>query len=78
MRFPRPLVVCILLAGGSLPAAGQTIRGRLLDAATGDPVAAALLTALDSEGRTLHRARSDGDGVFLLRPRSGESVRIRG
>ena len=78
MRFPRPLVVCILLAGGSLPAAGQTIRGRVLDAATGDPVAAALLTALDSEGRTLHRARSDGDGVFLLRPRSGESVRIRG
>ena len=78
MRSLRQLAVCILLAGASLPAAGQTIRGRVLDASTGDPVAEALLTALDSAGRTLHRARSDGDGVFLLRPRSGESVRIRG
>jgi hypothetical protein len=47
-------------------ASGQTLRGKVLDAASGEPVAQAAIAAQDSAGHTVGRARSAADGTFAM------------
>lgn len=50
------------------PACAQSIQGRLLDAATNDPIAGATVVLLDWEESSLQRSRStDAEGAFSLR-----------
>ena len=57
-----------LLIGWAAPAAGQgqIVSGRLLDAATGDPVAEAMVALLDGEGVVRDRRLSRDSGRFAL------------
>jgi hypothetical protein len=73
--FPRllPLGACLLAA---TPLAAQTVRGKVLDAATGEGVAQAEVQAL-SEGHDLGRARTAADGSFEMRLRTAGTVRIQ-
>ncbi|HSL69011.1 MAG TPA: carboxypeptidase-like regulatory domain-containing protein [Longimicrobiales bacterium] len=45
-------------------AVGQSVAGRVLDASTRAPVAAALITVVDSAGREYGRLFTDSSGVF--------------
>jgi hypothetical protein len=69
------LIAAALLAG---PVAAQTVRGRVLDAGSGEPVAGAAVQVLDAGSRTVQRARAASDGTFTLRLRVGGSYRLRG
>lgn len=55
-----------LLIGSAVPLTGQVVDGRLLDAATGDPVAEAMVALLDGEGVERDRRMSGGSGQFRL------------
>ncbi|HEU0052717.1 MAG TPA: carboxypeptidase regulatory-like domain-containing protein, partial [Longimicrobium sp.] len=68
-----PLLALLVLAAA--PAGAQTVRGRVLDAASGKPVAQALVTATDSAGTTV-RARADDEGAFSLALPGGGQARI--
>jgi hypothetical protein len=71
------LGVLALLAATS-PLAAQTIRGRVLDATTGDPVPQAGVTVLTPEQRTAGRARTAADGTFSVELRAPGTFRLRG
>lgn len=58
------LVAALLLA--AVPLTGQVVGGRLLDAATGEPVAGAMVALLDGEGVERDRRLSGGSGRFAL------------
>lgn len=67
----------ILLLLGTSDLCAQAVRGRLLDASSGDPVTGALIVLLDSDGdeigstvtsaRGTYHVRAPGAGVFRLR-----------
>jgi hypothetical protein len=61
---PRTFLLCALLLPGALSA--QTIRGRMVEEATGAPVTGGGVVLIDSVGRTVIRAMTDSDGHFLL------------
>ena len=73
-RIPGIASVLALLAA---PLAAQTVRGRVLDAASGEGVAQAAVQALSAEGRDVGRARTAADGSFVLQLRAAASVRIQ-
>lgn len=60
------------------PASAQTIRGRVVDAATGQPVADATVTALNPNDRLVARTRTDAEGAFTLDVRRQGTFRLRG
>lgn len=55
----------------------QTLRGKLIDAKTGEPVTAVAVTLLDSKGDPLQQTRSDTGGTFILRAASPGSYSFR-
>ena len=59
------------------PLAAQTVRGRVIDAASGEGVAQAQVQALTAEGRDAGRARTGPDGAFQLELRAPGTVRIQ-
>lgn len=62
----------VLWAGGGLEAGAQTIRGRVLDAASGEPVVLAYVGLLEPGRELVVAALADRDGTFSLRaPASG-------
>jgi hypothetical protein len=76
--------IAALLAGlGSLavlaaPLAAQTVRGRVVDARTGEGVPQAAVTALAASGnRRTGQARTDASGRFSLTMRAPGEVRLR-
>ncbi|HEU0052716.1 MAG TPA: carboxypeptidase regulatory-like domain-containing protein [Longimicrobium sp.] len=75
MRSSLPVAIA-LLSLAAAPARAQSIRGRVLDGATGQPVAEATVTALDSVGRRAGRARSSADGSFALELRRAGNHRL--
>jgi hypothetical protein len=73
----RILAVLPLLASFAVPLSAQVVRGKVLDAASGEPVPQAAVTALTEEGRAAGRARSGADGTFTLELRTAGTFRIR-
>lgn len=72
-------ILCVLFGLLSVSAAvpGE-VRGRLADAASGDPVAGAVVQALSGSGRPLSFGSSGADGFFRLTVREGvDSVSFR-
>ena len=74
MRIPLALLAAALLLAA--PAAAQTLRGRVLDASTGQPVAGATVTATTAEGRRAARAATGPDGAFSLQLRRAGPHRL--
>lgn len=69
------LAALALLAAG--PLAAQSIRGHVLDAGTGQPVAEATVALVSAEGRVLERERTDAAGAFSLAVREPGTYRVR-
>jgi hypothetical protein len=64
---PASLFLALLLTAAiSVPARAQTVEGRLVDDATGAPVAQAQVAALDARGRVVRSAETGVDGGFTL------------
>jgi len=60
------------------PLASQTLTGRVLDSATGQPIAAAEVSAVaEGSRRATVRTESDADGRFTLTMRSAGTYRLR-
>ena len=74
----RAALGAIALLAATTPLAAQTIRGRVVDAATGEPVAQAGVTVLTPEQRTVARARTGADGTFTVQLRAPGTFRLRG
>ncbi|HVG45455.1 MAG TPA: carboxypeptidase-like regulatory domain-containing protein, partial [Longimicrobium sp.] len=72
-----PLALLPLLGLLAAPLAAQTVRGKVLDAATGEPVPQAEVTAASTEGRGAGRARTGADGTFTLEFRAPGTFRLR-
>jgi len=75
MRTIAPLLLAALIFAA--PAAGQTLRGRVVDAGSGAPVAEAGVTALGSRGNEAMRARTGTAGEFTLVSRTPGVFRVR-
>jgi hypothetical protein len=69
MRAMRCLFVSVLLLLGAFAvrADAQSIRGRVLDSESAQPIAAATVTLLSAEGHEIGGTLSDAEGAFLLR-----------
>jgi hypothetical protein len=76
-RSSATLVALVLLPVAG-PLSAQTIRGRVLDAASGDPVPQAAVTVLTAGERTAGRARTGVDGAFVIQLREPGTFRLRG
>ncbi|HEU0013739.1 MAG TPA: carboxypeptidase regulatory-like domain-containing protein [Longimicrobium sp.] len=69
----RALLVAPLLLSLAAPAAAQTLRGRLLDAATDDPIPAGRVALMTDASTAVRWTLSDEQGWFELEaPRAGE------
>lgn len=78
MSLPRHTlwIMAALLAAAPLHA--QIVRGRVLDARSGEPVPQASVTALTVEQRNGGRARTAADGTFTLQLRAAGTFMLRG
>jgi len=76
-RGPTLRVLCVAVgilgsAGSWAPAAGQALRGRLLDLATNRPLDGGVVTLIPEGGDRVVSVVTDGDGTYVLRaPRPG-------
>jgi hypothetical protein len=68
----------LALAASAAPLHAQTIRGRVVDATSGEPVPQAGVTVLTPENRTFARARTGADGAFAIQLRGPGTFRLRG
>src|ERR1700741_1695181 len=73
----RFLTAMPLLAALAAPASGQVVRGKVLDAATGEPVPQAEVTATTAGGRGAGRVRAGADGGFILDLRAAGTIHLR-
>ncbi|HEV2126043.1 MAG TPA: hypothetical protein VGW38_25075, partial [Chloroflexota bacterium] len=64
MLASRLAILALLYLALAAPLAGQTIQGRVLDAASGEAVAQASVTVLGSNQRPVGRTRAGADGSF--------------
>lgn len=80
MRRVRTMLSALLLLALAPAARAQGedgLQGRVLDDATGAPIASATVTMLDGRGRTVARARTDAAGAFQVRVRRAGYYRLR-
>ena len=70
-------VPAALAAALAAPLSAQTIRGKVVDARTGEAVPAAAVAALTREGRGAGQARTGADGTFVLPLRAAGEMRLR-
>jgi hypothetical protein len=63
--LPSASLLVALLAAAPLGAQSM-IKGRVLDAASGEPVASASVRAFESTGRLIGRTHSEADGTFSI------------
>lgn len=64
---PARLFAALLLAAAlSTPTSAQSLRGRLVDDASGAPVAQARVVVLDIRTRPVQRALTDENGAFSV------------
>src|SRR5687768_5029549 len=75
-RFSFAAALAIML---SCPTAGfgQTLRGRLVDDATGEPVANAAIVVLDEKDAVRARVLTEPDGSFLIVLNQLEKLKLR-
>lgn len=74
-RFLLPAVAACLLQALALPAEAQVVTGRVVDAASGDPLDGAMVTLLAASGRAPVNTLTDALGRFVLRaPQAGAYV----
>ena len=74
----RTLFILAGLGALAAPLAAQTVRGRVVDARTGEGVPQAVVSALAASGnRRAGQARTDARGVFSMPMRAAGSVRLR-
>lgn len=73
-RLPAVLFACAIWAP-SLSA--QTLRGKLVDEKSGEPVTGVAVTLLDITGKPLQQTRSDIGGTFVLRAASPGTYSFR-
>lgn len=73
----KSLLALLPLLAIATPTSAQVVRGKVLDAATGDPVPQAEVTASTVEGRGAGRARAGADGTFTLDLRAAGTIRLR-
>jgi len=73
----RPAAAALALLAAAHPLAAQTIRGKVVDARTGEAVPAAAVAALTREGRGAGQARTGADGTFVLPLRAAGEMRLR-
>jgi Carboxypeptidase regulatory-like domain len=73
----RPFALLPLLGILAAPLPAQVVRGKVLDAASGEPVPQAEVTAASLEGRGAGRTRSAADGTFTLELRAAGTFRLR-
>jgi len=59
------------------PLAAQSVRGKVLDAATGEPVPQASVSAVTVEGRGAGQTRAGPDGTFHMELRAAGTFRLR-
>ncbi|MBA3557640.1 MAG: carboxypeptidase regulatory-like domain-containing protein [Gemmatimonadaceae bacterium] len=73
-RLLAVLLACAILT----PSLGaQTLRGKLVDEKTGEPVTGVAVTLLDSSGKLLQQTRSDTGGTFVLSAASAGTYSFR-
>ena len=77
MSTRRTLLLAAALGLMAAPLHAQTMRGKVLDAATGEGVAQAQVQALTEEGRDGGHARTRADGSFEIPLRAPGTFRIR-
>lgn len=77
MRLLRVLAFPALLLMLATPAAAQVLRGRVLDAANGQPVSQARIHVLNADGRVVGRTTAAANGAFSLQLRVTDPVRLR-
>lgn len=77
MFGPALFFAVLLLSSLGTPAAGQTIRGRVLDATSGEIVPAAAVTVLGPDERPAGRTHTGRDGSFVLPLRGSGAYRLR-
>jgi hypothetical protein len=73
----RSFALLPLLGAFCAPLAAQTVRGRVIDTASGAPVAQAAVSAVTAEGRGAGQAHTDAEGKFALPLRAAGTVRLR-
>src|SRR5215213_6860990 len=66
MKIPRPAFWLFLLLLAAAPAAAQTVRVSVADAATGAPVAGAMVRVENAAGELARAGFSDAQGTVLL------------
>ena len=66
-----------VLAALAAPLSAQVVRGKVLDAVSGEPVAQVALAAVGADGKVEGRTRTGGDGAFYLQFGTAVSVRLR-
>lgn len=78
MTLRRTLLAAALLAlASAAPAAAQTIRGKVIDAASSAAIPEATVAVLDARDRTIARMRTVEDGWFELQVREPGTYRLR-
>jgi len=73
-------IIPVVLCWGTfsaVPAASQMVEGRVLEAESGEPVAAAVVELLDTRGDVRLGVSSDTEGRFVLRAQGTGTYRIR-
>lgn len=78
MHRPSLRALAVVAAvGAAAPLHAQVVRGRVLDAASGEGVAGARVTVLGAGDRAAGRTDSGPDGAFRVELRTAGTVRIR-
>src|SRR5688500_12043700 len=75
MNRTIPAALLALVLGS--PANGQNVVGRVVDAASGEPVPQAQVTVISGEQRPVGRALADASGRFAIELRSAGGFRLR-
>lgn len=78
MRAPLPILLGLLLATSGAPLAAQVIQGRVVDAASSQGVAEAVVTAIGPNQRPVERVRTGADGTFVIRLRAPGAYQLQG
>jgi hypothetical protein len=78
MNASRSIALALALSALAAPLAGQTIRGRVVDAASGEVVPQARVAVLGPGGRAAARVRVEQDGAFVLALRAAGAYRLQG